>query len=95
MMVLLLSRKVLCSNSMNYSSHQNTLQAVQSTENWRFPCFSAFEDFDECRDFPVVEMTIPDDWRHQGLNGVFGFGKTDVVGAASEERERCLWKHAV
>lgn len=59
-----------------------TLQAVQCTGNWRSLCAGTFEDFAGPVRFSFIEMKIPDDWRHQGLDIVFGFSNSNAVGAA-------------
>jgi len=61
---------------------KHTLHTVRCPGNWRSLCTGTFEDFAGIVSFSFVEMTIPDDWRHQGLDIVFGFSNLDAVGAA-------------
>ena len=61
---------------------KHTLQAVPCTGNWRSLCAGTFEGFAGFVCFLTVEMKIPDDWRHQGLDIMFGFSNSNAVGAA-------------
>lgn len=81
---------------MRTIARKYTLQAAQRTGNWRSLCAGTPEDFAGLESFSFAEMTIPDDWRHQGLDCVFGFSNSDAVSAALvPTKETSLWKKAV
>jgi hypothetical protein len=58
------------------------IREVPRTGNSRSLCAGTADYFAVIGTFAFVEITIPDDWRHQGLDVVFGFSDSDAVGAA-------------